>query len=144
MNIVLEHFYGPGDDETKFVSWVIKSCRQNVPELRLTAGDQKRDFIYINDVIEAYLLLLYKTANARADYHEFELGSGKSVNIRQFVEMIHRLCGSNTRLNFGAIPYRPNEIMESKADISALEKLGWRPSTSLEQGLCDTLKADIK
>src|SRR5512146_292629 len=60
LNLKLEHFYGPGDDDTKFTTHVIKSCLMNAPELKLTLGEQKRDFIYIDDVIAAYLLLLAK------------------------------------------------------------------------------------
>jgi nucleoside-diphosphate-sugar epimerase len=47
-----------------------------------------------------------------------------------------------TELKFGALPYREGEIMESAADIGALERLGWRPSFSLEQGLAHAIEAE--
>ena len=43
--------------------------------------------------------------------------------------------GSNTMLNFGAIEYRQNEVMTSKADISSLLNLGWEPRFDLKMGL---------
>ena len=59
-NIKLEHMYGPGDDDSKFTTYVINSCLNNVPEVKLTLGEQERDFIYIDDVVSAYQLLLKK------------------------------------------------------------------------------------
>jgi nucleoside-diphosphate-sugar epimerase len=44
-----------------------------------------------------------------------------------------------TRLNFGMLPYRENEIMESHVDISMLLKLGWQPKISLVEGLRYTI-----
>ena len=142
VNIVLEHFYGSDDDDSKFTTWVIKSCLQNVPELKLTTGDQKRDFIYIDDVVEAYLLLIGNIGNHEVTYHEFGLGSGTAVTVRQFVELVHRLAGSRTRLHFGAVTYRPNEQMELKADISLFEKLGWRCNTTLQTGIEKTIEGE--
>ena len=46
-NLVLEHFYGPEDDASKFVSFVIQSLLKNVSSLDFTPGDQKRDFIFM-------------------------------------------------------------------------------------------------
>ncbi len=135
VNILLEHFYGPDDDDSKFTTWVIKSCLKNVPELKLTAGEQKRDFIYIDDVVDAYLFLMDNMRNFGVAYREIGLGSGTAVTIRQFVKLVHRFTGSSTKLHFGAIPYRPNEQMDIKADIHDLNELGWRPNTNLEQGL---------
>lgn len=141
INIKMEHIYGPGDDESKFAAYVIKSCLANIPELKLTLGEQKRDFIYIDDAVNAYLLLL-RSKHVKT-YQDFELGSGKSITIREFVEIIHRITGTNTILNFGAIPYREGEIMESNADISALEKLGWAPVVSLEKGISSCVREEL-
>lgn len=135
LNLKLEHFYGPGDDKTKFTTHVINSCLSNVPELKLTLGEQLRDFIYIDDVVAAYLLLLDKCESFDDMFKEFEVGSGDAVTIRQLVETVHRLSASTTRLNFGALPYRAGEAMFSQADSSALQALGWCCRYSLETGL---------
>jgi len=134
-NIRLEHFYGPGDDSTKFSTYVINSCMENVPELRLTKGEQKRDFIYIDDVVSAYMVLLEKMDSLEKSFAEFDVGSGKSVPIRTFVEKVHRLADSRTHLAFGALPYREGEVMHSEADISGLNALGWSCRYDLETGL---------
>lgn len=135
INLKLEHFYGEGDDDTKFTTHVINSCLMNVPELKLTLGEQKRDFIYINDVVSVYQLLLEKQELLSDWFVEFDVGSGEAVSIRKFVESVHKLTASKTHLNFGAQPYREGEKMFSQADTQSLQKLGWHCGHSLEQGL---------
>ena len=140
INLRLEHFYGAGDDSSKFTTHVINSCLANVAELNLTLGEQRRDFIHIDDVLSAYLLLLNKR-DAFVDWFiEIAVGSGVAVTIRQFVETVHNLTASTTRLNFGAMPYRAGESMLSQADVSALQALGWHCSHDLVQGLQFTIK----
>ena len=134
-NIRLEHFYGPDDDPTKFSAHVINSCLNNVPELKLTKGEQKRDFIFIEDVVSAYMILLEKMGHSDNSFVEFDVGSGRSVSIREFVETAHRLATSHTHLAFGAIPYREGEVMHSEADISGLTALGWQCRYDIEAGL---------
>ncbi len=135
LNLRLEHFYGPGDDDSKFTTYVINSCLKNAPELRLTPGQQRRDFVYIDDVVAAYMLLLEKEKSLADWFVEFDVGSGEAVTIRQFVELAQRLTGSRTYLNFGAQAYRDGEVMLSQADVDPLQKLGWHCGHTLEQGL---------
>lgn len=135
LNLRLEHFYGMGDDDSKFTTYVIKNCLLNVPELKLTLGEQKRDFIYIDDVVAAYLLLLENREKLTGWFLEFDVGSGEAVTIREFVELACRLTDSTTGLNFGARPYRSGEAMLSQANTGPLRQLGWRCGYTLEQGL---------
>lgn len=142
INIRLEHMYGDGDDPSKFTTHVIQSCRNNVPELKLTEGVQKRDFVYIEDVISAYRIILKNHFKMPDAYLEYELGSGEAVSIREFVETVHRLTDSRTTLRFGAVPFRDNETMFSQAKLDALKHLGWSPGFSLEEGLRETLREE--
>uniref|UniRef100_A0A831UBH9 SDR family epimerase/dehydratase n=1 Tax=Geobacter metallireducens TaxID=28232 RepID=A0A831UBH9_GEOME len=144
INLKLEHFYGPGDDPGKFISQVITGCVTNAPEIRLTKGEQKRDFIFIDDVVSAFLLLLARTDAGGLGFHEYEVGFGEAVTIRSFVETVHRLAGSATNLNFGAVPYRSGEVMESRADITPLKNLGWQPRVSLRDGLRKIIEDELK
>jgi nucleoside-diphosphate-sugar epimerase len=142
VNLKLEHFYGANDDISKFTTHVINSCLKNEQELKLTLGEQKRDFIYIDDVINAFLLLLDKSESLTEWFTEFEVGSGEAVSIRQFVELVYYLTGSNISLNFGAYPYRVNEAMLTQANIKPLQKLGWSCEHTLEQGLNRVIKGN--
>ena len=134
-NIRLEHIYGAGDDTSKFTTHIVRQCLQDAPTIPLTAGEQKRDFIHIDDTVEAYLTLLERQAEIPQDFVELGLGSGGAVTIRAFVELVHRLCRSTSRLDFGALPYRSHEIMTSDTDITLLGSLGWTPRFSLVEGL---------
>jgi CDP-paratose synthetase len=135
INLRLEHFYGPNDDASKFTAYVINNCLANTPELRLTLGEQKRDFIFIDDVVSAYMRVLEKSEDFDMPFVELDVGSGQSVSIRSFVETVHRLTKSKTYLNFGALPYRAGEVMHSEADTSGLAALNWQCQYELAKGL---------
>lgn len=139
VNLVLEHIYGPGDDSSKFIAFLIESFKNEVESINLTPGEQYRDFIYIEDVVDAYLTVI-KRVDEVSGFSEFEVGSGNEIKIRELVELTKDLMGSNTMLNFGAIEYRQNEVMTSKADISSLLNLGWEPKFDLKMGLRKYIK----
>jgi CDP-paratose synthetase len=135
VNVRLEHLYGPGDDASKFATWIVKQCLDNVPEIQLTAGEQRRDFINIADAVSAYQTVLPASGALASGFIEIGLGSGVPISVRDFVETAHRLSGSASQLRFGALPYRENEQMHSAADISGLAALGWHCRTGLEEGI---------
>lgn len=141
-NIKIEHLFGPGDSEDKFIPSIIKNCINNVSEIKLTPGEQKRDFIYIDDAVEAYKCIL--ESEIHPVFEEIELGTGYTLSIRDIVSQIHSLTNSRTKLLFSAYPYRPNEIMVSKADIKKLQKLGWTPKTKISDGLKNIIREYIE
>ena len=144
INLSLEHFYGPGDNNTKFVTDIIHRLLLRVPSIDLTEGNQTRDFIYIDDVVDAFILLLLKDKDPQG-YSNFEVGSGHSIAIKEFVGLLKRLCGNNeTQLNFGAIPYRAHELMQVKIDTSPLNSLGWVSRWDLEEGLKQSIDFERK
>ena len=134
-NLRLEHVYGAGDDATKFTAHIVNSCLSNVPEIQLTLGEQRRDFIYIDDVVSAYLLLLKEIQGAPPALREFDVGSGTSVSIKEFVTLVRNLTGSTTELNFGALPYRDGEVMHSVANVEPLIALSWHCEYDIEAGI---------
>lgn len=141
VNIKLEHMFGPGDDSSKFTTFIIESLKKNVPQIELTPGEQKRDFIFIEDTVAAYDLLLNRM-DGQAGFEEFDLGSGQAVSIRGFVERVKQLTHSTTELMFGEKNYRDNEVMCSQADITRLKHLGWYPQYSLDQGIQETISKE--
>ncbi|MDD2828634.1 MAG: NAD(P)-dependent oxidoreductase [Sulfuricurvum sp.] len=140
INIALEHFYGPNDDPSKFTTYVIKSMLDHVKQLDLTLGQQKRDFIYIDDVVEVFLTLVNSIKNESCGFIEYEVGTGELTTIEEFVKMVKVITiNENTLLNFGAVPYRKNEPMESHVNLIALKKLGWEAKIDLLEGLKKTI-----
>lgn len=147
INIKIEHMYGPKDDENKFIYWLINQLKQNIKSIDLTEGNQKRDFIYIDDIVNAYETIL-KNIDKFSGFEEFELGSGNSIEVRSFVEKIYEEIYSrqtlNTKLNFGVISYRDNENMNMKVNIEKLLALGWKPSIDINYGIKEILKEVYK
>lgn len=137
----LQHFYGPGDDATKFSSHVIASCRRHEPALALTDCTQRRDFIHVDDAVSAIDTVLQHRAELPAAA-TVDIGSGEAPPLRAFVETAHRLLGSRTRLDFGALPPRPHEPALCRADTARLRAWGWRPRHDLASGLQATIAAE--
>jgi len=146
VNLKLEHMYGPKDDDTKFVSWVINQLKANIPEIKLTAGEQLRDFIYIDDVVSAFIHTLEKSKTL-AKFTEFDVGTGVLMSVKEFLETLKSVYENKhgaiqTQLNFGVIPYRDGEMMTVEVNNTDLRNLGWQTKTTLEQGLLNILEND--
>ena len=125
-NLRLEHFFGPGEGADKFVTRTVRACLRG-GELPLTRGTQKRDFIFIDDVVSAFGVVL-RIAAERENSHDFYAGTGIAVCIRDVAERINRLCGSRGRLHFGAVPMRAGEPEEMpRPKVEPLDRYGWRP-----------------
>lgn len=144
VNLRLEHMFGPKDDATKFVSWVIAQLKVNAPEIKLTQGEQQRDFVYIDDVVSAYLTVLSKL-DALPSYSEFDVGSGVLTTVRSFLEQLKQACEVSfgkldTQLVFGALPYRDGEMMSVDVNTQGLRDLGWSAKTDIGHGLTYILK----
>ena len=140
VNLRLEHIFGPGDNNTKFVVWLMEQMLSKRDEINLTKGEQKRDFIYIDDVVRVYLLLL-RQSGILSQFSEFDIGTGEPIRIKEFVlklketiELVYKEPVL-TKLNFGTIPYRKGEMMEVKEDVNPLFNLGWKPDITLTEGL---------
>lgn len=139
INIQLEHFYGPEGRIDNFISLMIRQMLANSPEINLTKGEQTRDFVYYTDVVDAFLLIINSKDKFNQSYFNIEIASGERITIKKLVETIKKLTQSTTNLNFGALPYRENEFMESKANNLHLRSLGWIPKVSLVEGLKESI-----
>ena len=127
---------------SKLPSHIVNSCFTNVKELKLTTGTQLRDFIYIDDVLSAYLTLVDNVESFKS-FTEIQLGTGKSISVKEFVETVHRLTKSSTNLMFGALRARANEPKECVADTAAMRSLGWSPKFSLVEGLEEMIRFEF-
>jgi nucleoside-diphosphate-sugar epimerase len=140
-NVALQHMYGPHDDPSKFTTFVLRSCLKNVPKLELTKGEQLRDFIYIDDVVTAYDTLL-KSVEKLAPFENVEVGLGTALTIRDFVKLVHDATSSSSELVFGAVPYRDNEAMVCRADITKMLSHGWAPVYDVKSGMLKTIELE--
>lgn len=135
INMKLYHIYGPMDSSEKFVPSIISKIQENKGCVELTPGNQKRDFIYIEDVCSAYQVVLRNLKPEVNKHYEFEIGTGSSITIQDFVKEVKKIAKSTTDLHFGALEHRENEIMDAFADNEQILGLGWKPRFSLNKGL---------
>ena len=149
INLKLEHMFGEQDGNDKFTTWILNELKQEKPTIPLTAGTQKRDFIYIDDVVSAYLTCLEQVPQLKT-FNDIEVGTGVLTPVKTFVTLVkstlEKLKGKpiQTQLNFGALPYREGEIMEPQVDNSVLCSLGWQPKKSLEENIERFVKNEIQ
>lgn len=131
VNLRLQHFYGPGDSPRKFPTLVARACLRR-ETLDLTAGTQRRDFLYVDDAATAIQVAC--EAGLDGNWSQVDVGSGSAPTVRDFCERIQALAGGG-ELHFGARPFRPSEPSLCVADTGALERWGWRPRVGLDEGL---------
>ena len=146
INFRLEHFFGPGAPQSNFIAFLIRSFMRGDESVDLSDGNQSRDFIYIDDVISCLIFLINMSKKNLLNYSylTLEVGSGEAIRIKDLVSLIKKLCLSNTKLEFGALPYRENESMLSKANIDPLKAMGWRPKMNLVDALKLTISYERK
>lgn len=128
--------YGPGEDFGWLVPHLTRALlRGETPAL--TACGQRWDFLFGPDAAEAVAAV----ATSGGAEGIFNLGSGVAHPLRRVVEQIRDLVDPSLRLGIGQIPYRPDQVMHLEADIRRLaEAAGWRPRTTLEEGLRQTVE----
>jgi len=134
-NMQLEHVFGPNDNKDKFCTQIINSCISNAKRIDLSPCTQKRDFIYIDDIVSAYLTIIEKRASLTKGFNQFEIGTGKINSLRDFAEACKKISNSKVELNYGALQMHKNELMISRANNIDMKKLGWSSIYSMEDGL---------
>jgi UDP-glucose 4-epimerase len=129
--------YGPGEKEPRLAPYVIGCVRRRLP-IELTAGAQVRDYTSVTDVAEGMLRSMVATSE-RPGLNVFNLSSGQTVTLREFVELLAEVLrdrGLTPDLRFGSRPYRPDELMDYSADTTRWrERMQWMPGVSLKDGL---------
>lgn len=135
INVIPYTIYGHGDTQKKVLDYIISALDAREP-VKMSGGEQILDFIHVSDV-EAFLLLLIKEINKFKDSGvEFHLGTGKGTSIRSLAKVVEEIFGQKANISWGALDYRPLDIMYAVADILPLQKmLDWTPVVTLEEGI---------
>ena len=125
--------FGPLDEPNKLIYYVLDRLR-NGDSVDLSPCKQKRDFIYIDDVVEAYCLLIKDLDRGGSDI--FNICSGQAISVEDVVNWIAEKVGaSKNLLNFGARTMREGEQMISYgSNDKARETLGWQPG-EVQEGI---------
>ncbi|MET8865565.1 NAD-dependent epimerase/dehydratase family protein [Nonomuraea sp. NPDC004580] len=128
--------YGPAQrDTTKLVPYVALALLRG-EEPRLTSGAKVADWVYVDDVVEAFVAA---ADSDRAVGRSFDVGTGVETSVREVVELLYELAGSTAEPPFGAVADRALDITQVADTGPALDLIGWRPTVGLADGLRRTL-----
>jgi nucleoside-diphosphate-sugar epimerase len=124
--------YGPWEEPTRLLPTVIRRARAGLP-LEMTAPDTARDFVYVDDVLDALLGFdRLRTTNGEV----LNLGSGIQSTLRDVVDAVMAVVSSRSEVRWGAMAARRWDTNQWQADISkARTVLGWAPRRSLHEGI---------
>jgi UDP-glucose 4-epimerase len=127
---------GPGQRGDFLFPKILRGLAQG--RIRLEDRAPRRDFVYIEDVVDAFVAAISWKDSA---WDVFNIGSGGSVSVGQAVDLVLRLSGRAAAVDYQR-PVRPAEIPETIADIrKASRLLGWKPRVTLEDGIRRMLQA---
>lgn len=127
--------YGPGEAPHRLLPSLFTRLRtgERVP---LSTGEQRRDFIYIDDAIDAILLILNALERNPAALI-MNVATGEPASVRQFAEIVADVLGADRGLlGFGDLPTRPDDVSLFSGDPSLMYSCtGWKPRYSLRAGI---------
>lgn len=125
--------YGPGQSESFFLPALIKAFQEK-SSLKMSPGHQIRDFVWVEDVVEALLRLA--ACEQRLDGSCVDICTGVPVSLRELVSLLEELTGRSGLAEFGALPYRPGGPYHLCGDPERLLQLtAFRPEITLRDGL---------
>jgi len=128
--------YGPYQDTDMFIPSIIYHCLER-KDFQMTQGDQTREFNYVDDIVDAYLLAA-TCQNAIGEI--INIGNSIEYKIRDVAEKIVRMMGLPIRLLIGALPKRAGETPHFFcSNEKAKRLLGWFPKFTLDEGLKRTI-----
>lgn len=132
-HIRLFSVYGPYEEPTRLIPTVMVG---HVTESSLCLANPAsvRDFIYVDDVLEAMGFLINSSERSGI----FNLGTGEQHSVRDVVELTSKASGFVPEVVWGSINSKPNEPKTWVANIGELRTLGWEPRFTLSEGLAAT------
>jgi GDP-L-fucose synthase len=149
------NLYGPGDNFDLANSHVLPALIRKTAEAIASGahevvvwgtGTPRRELLYSDDLAEACLFLMnlederYGSLLVEDFPPLINIGAGEDVTIRELAETVARVLGFKGRLVFDTT--KPDGTPRKLMDVSRLHALGWRHSTSLEDGIRRTMKSE--
>ena len=124
--------YGPYEEPKRFVSTLMKTLMFN-EEMNLVDPNIARDYIYIDDMVDAYLKI-DELKNNSGEY--FNIGTGTQSTIKETVNIAKKVTGKTAKFKWGKMENRNWDTNNWVADISkARQLLNWTPKITLEKGI---------
>jgi nucleoside-diphosphate-sugar epimerase len=134
--IILRYFnvFGPGqapnNEYSRLIPKFIDCFKHNQKPPIFGDGQQSRDYIYIDNIVEANLLAIISPIQ----YGIFNVGEGKDYTALQIVEYLNKITGKKIKPKF--LPARPGDVRKTQADISKITKnMNFQIKTGFKEGL---------
>ena len=128
--------YGPKQSINRFVPLLINACIKNIKFIT-SHGKQKRDFVYVDDLISAILKSL---SSKKSKGKIINIGSGKPITLLKIMKTIQKKIGGG-KLLFGKIKLRVDEPMIIFPNLTnSVKFLNWRSKVSFNTGINNTIK----
>jgi UDP-glucose 4-epimerase len=136
-NLRLANVYGPGQQavgEGAVVATFVDRLRNTEPIVIHGDGSQRRDFVYVADVVSAVMAAIDAPPSGT-----WNIATQRAVSVLELLSRLERTCGRRAEIKFG--PARPSDVSISRLSVArARGELGWRPVLSLTDGLRETIR----
>lgn len=134
---LITSIYGPGRNDNNLITYIIQTLLKG--EKPSTTGlEQKWDYLYIDDLLRALILLGEKGVGGKV----YPIGSGEQKQMREYVEIIRKLIDPSLPIGIGEIPYKnPEQIDNQICDISELyQDTGFKAQYDFQRGINITIQ----
>src|SRR6185295_2383502 len=138
ISVMPTNLYGPGDNYHPELSHVVAALIRRFHEAKVSGaksvivwgtGTPRREFLYVDDMADACVHLMKTYSSAEL----VNIGTGEDITIAEFARVVADIVGYGGEISFD--PSRPDGTPRKLLDVSRLAKLGWRATTSLEDGV---------
>ncbi|QOZ44793.1 GDP-L-fucose synthase [Bradyrhizobium sp. CCBAU 53340] len=138
ISVMPTNLYGPGDNYHPELSHVVAALIRRFHEAKLSGaktvavwgtGTPRREFLYVDDMADACVHLMKTYSGAEL----INIGTGEDIAIAEFARVVAEIVGYRGEIAYDTS--RPDGTPRKLLDVSRLEKLGWRATTSLHDGL---------
>lgn len=125
--------YGPKDSREKLIKTLINISASG-ETLSMSPGEQQIDLVYIDDVVDAFILAAHRLMQGKVSSHEqYSVSTGAPISLRDLVNILSEVFVRPINVAWGARPYRPREVMVPWVGGVWLD--GWYPKFTLDKGL---------
>ena len=150
ISVMPTNLYGPGDNYHPELSHVVAALIRRFHEAKVSGaknvvvwgtGTPRREFLYVDDMADACVHLMRTYSSAEL----INIGTGEDITIAEFARVVAEIVGYSGEISFDTS--RPDGTPRKLLDVSRLDRLGWRATTSLQDGLkraYAAYQADVK